>query len=145
VESSPIKCADPSSKQLLLPLQVKRSTYIYLQNKSSVKNCYYETLTDLQWHGGWCWTGGRGLSLCGGTVGAVGSVLGSLSVRPIEVKQGSNYLQGNKLIIKIVTLCTEVIRLIAQHINKQFHHPLQIYRPLCPTHYHSALIWCMRK
>jgi hypothetical protein len=46
------------------------------------------------------------------------------SVRLTEVKQASNYSRGNNIIIKIVTLCTEVIRLIAHHINKQFHRTL---------------------
>jgi hypothetical protein len=62
------------------------------------------------------------------------------SVRLNEVKQTSNYSRDNKLIIKAVTLCTEVTGLITHYINKQFQRPVQIYRPLCPPHYHSVLI-----
>jgi len=60
-------------------------------------------------------------------------------VRLNEVKQTSNYSRDNKLIIKAVTLCTEVIRLIKHCINKQFQHTVQIYRPLCSPHYRSVL------
>jgi len=51
------------------------------------------------------------------------------SVRLNEVKQTSNYSRDNKLIIKAVTLFTEVTCLITQHINKQFQRPVWIYRP----------------
>jgi hypothetical protein len=58
-----------------------------------------------------------------------------------EVKQTSNYSRDNKFIIKAVTLCTEVIRLTTQYTSKRFQSPVQIYRPLCPPCYHSAILW----